>query len=258
MEMFVPVLTSNVHFVVGDRRTLKKDFHFPLWFCLNMAEESDDDKLLLFFIVVAVSWSVCILQAVGIHQFSRLRGLMIIQKRYPRFVMVEAIVSCVVLFVVYPAVLTIWYETPEISISKWPYFVTAINTYTIQIPVVIEASRIWLISYDLQYLHSSKNQKWKTQIDVSYAEKDWYLQNRAKWGNKKYVARVAFAYYIITSTAAFTTILLTLLLDLPTTINIALGFSSLIMCFVLPIFILSYLFIKTPRKLQDEFLFQYG
>ena len=151
------------------------------------------------------------------------------------------------LLIIYPANVASYIFFPE-----WSLVIAGISSCTVHITVIIEAGRIWLISYDLQYLHSSKNQKWKTQIDVSYADKDWYLQNRGKWGNRLYVARLAIVYYLVTSTTGLTWELFNhSLLD-------PLSISVLLMPFVLPIFLLFYLYINTPRKLQDQFLFQYG
>ena len=222
-----------------------------------MADSNVSPKPLLFTVVVAVSWSVLLLQAVGIFRFVRMGRLRFIQKRYPRFVILEAIVSSIMLLIIYPAFSTMRFDIPHISFQQWPLLIAGICQCTVHITVIIEACRIWLISYDLQYLHSSKNQQWKTQIDVSHAEKDWYLQHRGKWGSKQYVARLGIAYYIVTSIVALTSLLLPRLVD-PSFSTLPLTFSALLMSLILPISVLFYLYIKTPRKLQDQFLFQYG
>ena len=177
---------------------------------LNMAQSRGNHELQLFFIVSAIFWCMCLLQILGIYVFNkyRLRRLPIIEKRYPRLVMMEAVVSCVMLGIIYPAyfsvIVTVVLGYPDIAGPWWSCLWTVTVEFTMQIAPVIETCRIWLISYDLQYLHSSKNQQWKTEIDVSYAEKDWYLRNRGKWGSKQYVIRLGFVYYIAASTAVFT------------------------------------------------------
>ena len=162
------------------------------------------------------------------------------------------------LSVVYPANSTFYYSIPVTSTTWWQYLRIGLVTYTLPIPVVTEACRIWLISYDLQYLHSSKNQQWKTVIDLSYAKRNWYLQNRGRWGNETYVSRLAFIYYIVTSTAIYTAIWLTMEpMFTPHNEPMAISVGN-IAPFIVPVCILIYLYISTPRKLQDQFLFQYG
>ena len=73
------------------------------------------------------------------------------------------------LIVVFPANSTYYYFIPATSATWWLYLQTGLVTYTLQIPVVTEACRIWLISYDLQYLHSSKNQQPLCEFPVSVA-----------------------------------------------------------------------------------------
>ena len=63
--------------------------------------------------------------------------------------------------------------------------------------VDIEATRLWLMSFDLHYFNSSKNEKWKTQIDSAFAERDWYLLNKNRWGNEQYVCHRAVLYYLL-------------------------------------------------------------
>ena len=221
-----------------------------------MADPHEHHGHELFFITSAVSWCVCLLQIMGIMTFGKLQQLLIIKKRYPRLIMLEAFVSVFNLAVVYPATMALQYREYDhhaISGKWWPYLSTALTAYFVQITYIIEACRIWLISYDLHYLHSSKNQQWKTVIDEQYAEKDWYLQNRGKWGNKKYVGRLGFMYYIVTSTAVFTTNW--------TTSQLGIGqitvFGLQGLCYIVPVFIPIYLYMKTPRDLQDQLLFHF-
>ena len=180
----------------------------------------------------------------------RLRGLLIIDKRYPGLVIPSAIVTCLNLAIVHPVLIWIIYnpEYDEIFGKWWFYLSISISNFTYQIVPIIENCRIWLIAFDLQYLHSSRNQQWKTEIDASYADKDWYLKNKGTWGDQQYVARVAFLYYIVTSTVF--TIVTVLGLDesmiavqaIWTFVNIG-----------VPL----YLYMKTPRNLQEKFLFKF-
>ena len=220
-----------------------------------MADLLIDYQKELFFIVSGMGWCMCLLQMVGIYKFNRLRGLMIIEKRYPQLVMLEAIVTCCILAIIYPAFMTELYKYPQMS-GRWkPVLCIALNTFTSQIVPVIETCRIWLISYDLHYLHSSKTQQWKLEIDVLYAEKDWYLQNRGKWGSKQYIIRLGFIYWIVSSTIFCAGVILMVLSEdaVYTAIVSGVQFIIAIILMIIPI----YLYRKTPRNLEDEFLFQY-
>ena len=211
-----------------------------------------------FLILSAACWCMCILQIVGIVLFCRLRGLTIIEKRYPRLVVVEAAVTCFNFAVMYPAWISYTYEYPDISAEWWPSLCLITFSITYQIAPTIETFRIWLISYDLHYLHSSQNRQWKSQIDASYAEKDWYLQNRGKWGNEKYIVRLGFTYYIVASTVVLT-VNIRMCINGDDTIDAAPHVFILSGLFhFVHIFTPIYLYFKTPRKLQDQLLFCYG
>ena len=213
---------------------------------------------LLFFILCSVSWCMCVLQIVGIYAFNRLRGLTIIEKRYPRLVILEAFVCVLMLAIIYPIFTCLQLDYPKISSTWLRWLFIALSIFTYEIAPIIEICRMWLISYDLQYLHSSKNQQWKTEIDVLYAEKDWYLQNRGKWGNQQYVARFGFLCYIITGTALFTMRLLMGLFDQH--ISKVVLYCFIFLLFTMHMVLVSmpiYFYVKTPRRLQDQFLFQY-
>ena len=207
--------------------------------------------LYLLFTIFAIFWCICILQILGIYRFCKLRGLAIIDKRYPRFVVLEAIASCLTMSIVWPASLCQLYDYPVVW-KGWPlYLCVGAACFTFQIVAVIETCRLWLISYDLQYLHSSKNQQWKTVIDTSFAEKDWYLQNKARWGNQRYIAKLGFIFHIITSTIAFI---------MAPNLSFARGELFAVPTFVVflvYVMVPLYLYMTTPWKLQDQYLFHY-
>lgn len=53
------------------------------------------------------------------------------------------------------------------------------------------------MSFDLHYSSSSRNERWKAQIDPTFAKKDWYLHKLSTWGNEAYVCRRVFVYYLV-------------------------------------------------------------
>ena len=196
------------------------------------------------------------LQIWGIYRFNRLRGLMIIEKRYPQFVMAEAIVSCLMLAIIHPANNTQFWAYPAISGNWWYYLCNGLYAITFQVVPSIETCRIWLIFYDLQYLHSSKNQQWKTEIDASYAQKDWYLRNRGKWGNQRYIMLLGFIYCVVVSIAYYISVIMIHItgeFKIPFFVICSLLIIDYIVHMVIPL----CLYVKTPRNLQDLFLFHF-
>ena len=47
--------------------------------------------------------------------------------------------------------------------------------------------RFWIIHFDIHFVAVSANKKWRSIINNEAIEHDWYLQNRAKWGNRKFI-----------------------------------------------------------------------
>jgi len=183
---------------------------------------------------------------------------MIIKKRYPSLVLIEAIGCVVYSFIAYP----IWtYEilnTQSSGIGWLETFVTwsvyIFTVYASHFIFNIEVWRLWLISFDLNYLHSSNNEQWKTEIDKNFADKDWYLSNKYKWGNKRYVIIHGFIYYLITATFNATVETITNV-SFPEQFGIAQLINS-VFFFALLIFLI-YTYYKCPKQLNDNLLFQY-
>ena len=209
-----------------------------------------DDQILrtkLFYAVLSFSWFMCLLQIFGIFLFKKHYELLIIQKRYPRFVLVEAINCVLLLLVIFPNNLNHSLKVLNNPVEKFGLHKFFISFTSFIVPT-IEICRIWLIAFDLHYLRSSKNQHWKSQIDVTYADKDWYLRNRGKWGNKRFIIRIGIMYYLITSSLSFIPWVVT---GSDTMFMVAYnGFCALIVSTEFCVYL------KTPKRLDDEFLFE--
>ena len=224
-------------------------------FCLGCPLTMAEDVAPYFFLSsCALYWCMCLLQILGIYRFNKVwaRGLPIIDKRYPRFVMVEAVGVCFYLAIVYPALQSGGYGYPDISGEWWDYLRLGLIVLTALIVPCIEVCRLWLISYDLQYLNSSRHQQWKTEIDASYAEKDWYLRNRGKWGNRQYVVRMGLVFYFIPTTLGSVLFLMDKFTGIGGFSVIPLGIGALVFN-ITPL----YLYMKTPRNLQDQLMFHF-
>eukprot|EP01084_Bolivina_argentea_P044526 81932_1 len=197
-----------------------------------------------------------ILQIYAYHRFTTIQHLVIIQKRYPTIVKVEAIAAVFLAFITIP----IWsndsfkatnfgIEGSEEYLYEIGTILTVLNMHFI---ADIEVGRLWLISFNLHYLHASKNQQWKSQIDHSFAQKDWYLKNLKTYGNKKYVITRVFIWFVI-STAIPLILFYTVF-----------GFTHLhwyglvdALFYSIPVIIIIYTYYKCPKDANDNFLFHY-
>eukprot|EP01084_Bolivina_argentea_P211736 360100_1 len=156
---------------------------------------------------VCILYVLCIIQLFGCYRFYSMRNLLIIQKRYPKMIMAEALVFIVWTLVIDP----LWINRMIIGAdcnyifgcNSIAFTTNAIgwsgSDICVKFLANIEAARLWLVNYNLHYLHSSKNQQWKSQIDESFAEKDWYLKNRKTYGNKRYIVPRALLYWLVSA-----------------------------------------------------------
>lgn len=159
---------------------------------------------LIFLIITAVCFFIGFAQIYGFLRFRSLKHLVIIQKRYHHFVQLECVVCMLSLFIGVPSMSNTELNNSiyDDHLSNTMQMVLALlprifSTICFLFIMNIEAARLYLMNYDLQYLHSSKNQRWKVQIDHSIAEKDWYLSNRKKWGNQRFVFKRTLVFYFL-------------------------------------------------------------
>eukprot|EP01084_Bolivina_argentea_P248697 416064_1 len=163
----------------------------------------DKSHFELWVIIVVMNYILAIFQILGFFRFKSLSKLIIIQKRYPAMVLMEAVASMGLLFFgmpIYQFICLNPFNTHTYKFQKYGFLVILVCTHFI---INIETARLWLMSFELNYLHSSKNEQWKSHIDTSFAEKDWYLRNKATFGNKKYVLHRVLVWYIFSATLSF-------------------------------------------------------
>eukprot|EP01084_Bolivina_argentea_P015645 29329_1 len=213
---------------------------------------SEQQHKAIWIIMVCITYLLAILQIYGYYRFNIMGKLRIVTKRYPKLIKIEAFIVIIMLLIAVP----LWYyqslhiyKITHIRMHNIGWILSSLGIHFI---VIIEAIRLWLVSFDLNYLYLSKNEKWKSQINHSFPEKNtnWYLLNRNKWGNKKYIIFVASVYYAVLSTLSVISqlYLYPLLANIIDTIF-----------FLLPISITIYAYYKCPKQteLNDNFLFFY-
>merc|ERR1712228_537957 len=110
----------------------------------------------------------------------------------------EAWIEFIALFIGYPFVTKDFIAPKYIieypsSINKMIGFAM---TYSI---LIIELTRLYLMAFDLHFLYHSQNQKWQRSIDISFADdnRNWFLKNKKKYGNKQKVTKAMIAYILL-------------------------------------------------------------
>ena len=116
-----------------------------------------------------------------------------IQKRYPKLVIIESTAVIVYLILVFPFWLN--YLFSVLDFVGDPIFSFLFGPPFYDFIFLIEPSRLWLISYNLHYLNASKNEKWKSQIDTNIANNDWYIRNKNTFGNQKKVVTAVMIWW---------------------------------------------------------------
>eukprot|EP01084_Bolivina_argentea_P211738 360103_1 len=192
--------------------------------------------------LVTASYFLAIVQIYGCYRFNAIKYLLIVQKRYPTLVFAETAVVLLLLFISVP----IWLYGDLLSSKQWFVPMQPVSNLI----YYLKATRLYLIAFDLHHLHSSKNQQWKCQIDECFAEKDWYLSNKHKYGNQKYVITRVIIFYSL----SIITLLIAGIFSSRTTIQTLNGIYYLI-----PVVFAMYIYYKCRayKKLNDNFLFFY-
>eukprot|EP01084_Bolivina_argentea_P108953 194737_1 len=162
----------------------------------------------IWIVLLVAAYILGIMQIYACYRFKSLQSLLIIQKRFPTLVVTEAVVLIVWLIIGFP----LWTNSifHGVTFGLTGNSLDTLHRFwymsppTINFLMHIEVARLWLVSFNLHYLNSSRNEQWKSQIDKSFADKNWYLRNRNTYGNTKYVVSRVFICYICVATFVLT------------------------------------------------------
>ena len=214
---------------------------------------SDQIQFIYWVIVCCLSVITGILQIYGLYGFIQVQHVLIIQKRYPVLIITECIVGIIACFITIPLVSNTQFHAITFGAQQELVHIISYSGLPMisHAMINLEAGRLWLMSFSLHYLHSAKNKQWISQIDQSFADKDWYILNKATYGNPKYIITRVFVYYIIAatiSTAGF-------LYFHHDNLWMAQFIDALL--FGLPISFTIYIYYKSPKYGEDNFLYAY-
>ena len=185
------------------------------FFSLNVSSAVQAMSAFLWYATLVIASFLAAVQIYACYHFKAIQYLLIIQKRYPKLILTEAVAVLVWLLTALPLWSNFLFEATTYGMTPKGYDSFLKLEVTLISPIVhfiyiIEVCRLWLISFNLHFLHSSQNQKWKTQIDASFAQKDWYLKHRDTFGNEQYLVQRAFIYYSFVAIEAVSVYLITL------------------------------------------------
>ena len=215
----------------------------------KLTQEYDETtRLTVWIVVLSIIFIAWILLIIGYFQFRKVLSLTIVKRRYPKIVLIESILSIIVTITYLPISLTFYCE---LDIFKSYQNILSRLTFGLyplcHFIVFCEVCRLWLVCYDINYLHSSQNNVWKCQINKNYADKDWWLSHRSTYGNYDYVTKRMIIWGLTTG------ILSPLMLQIW---GYGILTQSIDACtFGLPLLLLLYAYYKCPTLNQDLFLF---
>jgi len=214
----------------------------------------------------AISVALGIVQMYGLNQFQRLRQMAAIQVRFPTIVTTEARVLSLVLCVLIPITLVNrqWIREHErdsdIASSYWKHqeqcldiLSTWINPGMTYFLSHIEAMRMWLMYFQLKLLESLQNEEWGSKITSNYWRKDFYLKNRSKRGNEKWIVKRGFIYWItISSISGLSSWYLDKSMEsIHYSIKIGVYLFKMILM-LSPLGFIAYLYRKAPKTIKDR------
>eukprot|EP01083_Nonionella_stella_P026455 72825_1 len=188
-----------------------------------------------------------------LYQFYKRKDDLFIAKRYP-FLVIKTTILTIAAQILWSPFSSLRQISP-LEHTNSLYLVFARIQNICHTPLVYAVSwlfitRVWLISYDLNYANSNMNKKWKSYLDPTLVAKDFWLKHRNTYGNSHYVMRFTFAATAIYCTISWISVQLYLgtdkIVDVETYLHVSLHLSVVI--------ILIALYIRLPHVLDLFYL----
>eukprot|EP01084_Bolivina_argentea_P245643 411203_1 len=147
----------------------------------------EDVRFILWIISISVGLSLAILQIYGVFKLYSIQHLIIVSKRYPKILIIESVAAILYLTISYMCLAYNVLKPAHISelLSRTGFI---LYPYLGHFIVNAELLRLWLMFYDINYSNAIKNHQWKSKIDSNITNSNnWYLNNKNKYGNIKWV-----------------------------------------------------------------------
>eukprot|EP01084_Bolivina_argentea_P315351 546326_1 len=147
-------------------------------------------------------------------QFYKKKHKIYIQKRYPKLVVItNSLIICALILV--SSLNSVKFVSPLISTNYTVYLLISRILNVISSPFLytinwLILARIWLMFYDLNYANSNMNKKWKSYLDPTLIEKDFWLTNKDKYGSFHYVLKLSIVGSVVFTLFAIITVQFTI------------------------------------------------
>lgn len=215
-----------------------------------MDEDLDDDtKFYIWGTVVIITTLAAITLTTGCVHFQSIRALMIVQKRYPKLVLLESALAITVTLCYFPLYMN---RICQLNVfSEYQRYLTTITYlfYPLCHGIVFcECCRLWLMCFDINYAEVAlKNREWRSKINGLAASNDWWIRNRRTFGNYNWVCRRCAICSVLSGTTSMTLFLLFGFTQWAQLIDGCL--------YGLPIIVILYAYYHCPRATKDVLLF---
>eukprot|EP01083_Nonionella_stella_P269876 913452_1 len=189
-----------------------------------------------------------------LYQFSKRKDEFCIVKRYPFLVRVGTILT----MVAGPILLllnSLRRISPLVHTNYTAYLTLARVHNAINCPILyainwVFITRVWLISYDLNYANSNMNKQWKSHLDLTLIDQDFWLKHRNTYGNANYMLRFTLVMVTLYTIPSIVFIQIYIGTD---TIKLVDGYLHLTLHLSI-VFILIFFYIRLPRVLDLFYL----
>eukprot|EP01083_Nonionella_stella_P014001 39371_1 len=125
-----------------------------------------------------------------LYNFSKRRNEMFILKRYPQLVIIGNILM-IILFISYLHLNSIKMLSPIQHTNPQGFNIVgrSFNVTANLLNGAIQSTyicRFWLMCYDLNHANSNMNKQWKSYLDPTLIQKDFWLKHKTSFGSLSY------------------------------------------------------------------------
>ena len=144
-------------------------------------KHNDTIKFIMLFIIEFNGIILGILLLYGIYYFRKIKRLLIMKKRYPNIIYIEGIMVLYLVLIQYP--LSYFGQTQfsfiDFNLNFRILFVSYLIYFLFQQGIVwCEASRLWLMYFQLHYINAINNSYWENEINSNETKYNFYLNNK--------------------------------------------------------------------------------
>ena len=144
-------------------------------------KHNDTIKFIMLFVIEFIGIILGILLLYGIYYFRKIKRLLIIKKRYPNMIYIEGTMVLFLVLIQYPLLYFGQIQFSFIGINlSIRIHVILLLVYTLFQHGIgwCEASRLWLMYFQLHYINAINNSYWENEINSNKTKYNFYLNNK--------------------------------------------------------------------------------